>query len=115
MSGTDLYAMLGVEKSATTEQVRNAYKEKAMQLHPDRGRDPRVFSGIQAAYDTLSDPKRRSQYDSAKPVGGGAVAQYAQSFVDSDAGARTKTVSISKQADCRRPTNHEIGRRWTGM
>ncbi len=61
----DLYAVLGVPLSATDEQVRHQYRELAKQLHPDLtgGETAEQFKQLQLAYETLSDPQLRRQYD----------------------------------------------------
>ena len=98
MSGTeDLYALLGVDKGASTDQIRNAFRDKAMINHPDRGGDPTLYSGIQTAYETLSDPQRRAMYDAGRSVQSGSTEkQFAQSFVNSAPGEKPK-MNISKQ------------------
>lgn len=61
------YARLGVASSASTEEIKKAYRARAMDFHPDRNpaKDAtRVFQGIQEAYDILSDAKTRAKYDS---------------------------------------------------
>jgi len=80
----DAYALLGVSKTATADEIRNAYKEKAMLNHPDRGGDATRWGFLQKAYDTLSDPQRRKAYDSSKLREGSAESQYAQGFADAD-------------------------------
>ncbi len=61
----DYYAILGVARSATQEQIRTAYRQRAFACHPDRvGADPRPFQELQEAYATLADPARRRAYDS---------------------------------------------------
>lgn len=62
----DLYADLGVPKDATTDQIRQAWRTKAVQLHPDQGGDPEVFRYTRVAYETLIDPKLRAAYDGAR-------------------------------------------------
>lgn len=59
----DLYEALGVERDATLEQMKKAYRKLAMKHHPDRGGDETTFKTIQEAYDTLSDTDRRAFYD----------------------------------------------------
>lgn len=59
----DLYKELGVEKTATTEEIKKAYKRLAMKHHPDRGGDSEKLSQINAAYTVLKDPKKRAEYD----------------------------------------------------
>ena len=78
----DLYALLGVPNTATVEEIRNGYKEKALLHHPDRGGDPFAWTRIAQAYDTLNGP-RRAAYDKTRRVAtGGAESEFAQSFGD---------------------------------
>lgn len=57
------YQTLGVNRDATADEIKRAYRKLAGQHHPDRGGDTRTFQEIQAAYDTLSDPNKRAAYD----------------------------------------------------
>lgn len=57
------YDTLGVDAGAESEAVRRAYRRLAMKAHPDKGGDPDEFRRIQEAYDVLSDPARRADYD----------------------------------------------------
>ena len=59
----NLYDSLGVDKTASQEAIRAAYRKKAREHHPDKGGDVAKFQEIQAAYDTLSDPERKARYD----------------------------------------------------
>lgn len=62
----DLYAVLGVTRDATEDDIKRTYRRLARELHPDVNRDPeaeRRFKEITAAYQTLSDPAKRRQYD----------------------------------------------------
>ena len=97
-SSIDAYALLNVSRTASTEEIRNAYKEKAMLNHPDRGGDPTLWANMQKAYDTLSDPQRRAMYDKAKSTEGGAEKQFAQSFADGDMPPK-KGMSISERME----------------
>ena len=77
----DYYELLGLSPSASTDAVRNAYKEKAMKHHPDRGGSAPLWAQIQKAYDTLSDLQRRAVYDRTKAdAEGGVERQFAQKF-----------------------------------
>lgn len=64
---TDFYQALGVDRNATPEDIKRAYRTQAMKNHPDRGGDVKQFQTIQEAYDTLSDPQKRQQYDNPQP------------------------------------------------
>jgi DnaJ-class molecular chaperone len=58
------YQTLGVERNATADEIKRAYRKLASQHHPDKGGDKTKFQEIQSAYDTLSDPQKRAGYDS---------------------------------------------------
>ena len=57
------YETLEVEKTATDEQIKKRYREKAKGAHPDAGGDPDEFREIAKAYDILSNPGKRDRYD----------------------------------------------------
>jgi DnaJ family protein A protein 2 len=54
---------LGVDKKATTEEIRKAFRKKALKEHPDKGGDPDKFKEVTAAYEVLSNPEKRQLYD----------------------------------------------------
>jgi curved DNA-binding protein len=57
------YQTLGVNHNATPDDIKRAYRKLASQHHPDKGGDKTRFQEVQSAYDTLSDPQKRAQYD----------------------------------------------------
>lgn len=57
------YQILGVEPTASPEDIRRAWKQRARELHPDRGGDIGAFARLSEAHADLSDPVRRAQYD----------------------------------------------------
>lgn len=64
---SNLYSTLGITPSASFDEIKRAYRKLAAQHHPDRGGDTKKFQEIQAAYDLLSDPEKRRQYDNPQP------------------------------------------------
>ncbi|KAL4875531.1 hypothetical protein BJY04DRAFT_211279 [Aspergillus karnatakaensis] len=78
----DYYELLGVEQIASSEEIKKAYRKKALELHPDRNfgnveAATNLFAEIQSAYEVLSDPQERSWYDSHRDafLGAGAGAE----------------------------------------
>lgn len=61
------YETLGVQKTSSPDEIKRAYRKLASQHHPDKGGDTARFQEIQTAYETLSDPVRRQQYDNPQP------------------------------------------------
>jgi molecular chaperone DnaJ len=75
MAVKDPYKVLGVDKKASQDDIKKAYRKLARQYHPDKNPGDKVaeerFKEIQGAYDTLGEPEKRKQYDQGGGVFGG--------------------------------------------
>jgi curved DNA-binding protein len=65
----DYYETLGVSRTASSEEIKRAYRKLASQHHPDKGGDKAKFQELQTAYATLSDDQKRAEYDNPQPQG----------------------------------------------
>ncbi len=59
----DLYEVLGIQRTASQDDIKRAFRKLASQHHPDKGGDTARFQAIQEAYATLGDPEKRAHYD----------------------------------------------------
>jgi molecular chaperone DnaJ len=76
------YDILGVSKDAGQEEIKKAYRKKAIEHHPDKGGDESRFREAAEAYETLSDEGKRRQYDmyGSNPNRGGSGGFQAHGF-----------------------------------
>lgn len=66
------YELIGLEREASADEIKAAFRTQAQIHHPDAGGDTAAFAALSAAYDVLSDPVRRSDYDATLPSAGSA-------------------------------------------
>ena len=65
-----LYSILNVSENASQNEIKSAYRKLAVQHHPDKGGDPQEFQKITEAYETLSNEKKKREYDQFGDGGG---------------------------------------------
>jgi curved DNA-binding protein len=89
MEYKDYYKVLGVEKNATQQQIKEAYRKLAFRYHPDRNKNDRLatekMKQINEAYSVLSDPQKRKQYDALyHQYGSSGHERFRQNYTDED-------------------------------
>src|SRR5262245_65849811 len=95
----DLYAVLGVRRTATSNEIKSAYRRLARKYHPDVNADPTAqskFAQINEAYHTLIDPERRKTYDRTGAV---SSATYARQASNSGAARAARRAHFQERAD----------------
>lgn len=79
MAKADFYSILGINRNATADEIKKAYRKLAMQYHPDKNPGNKVaenkFKEVSEAYEVLSDPKSRATYDQFGHMGAASANQ----------------------------------------
>lgn len=93
MNSQPPYDVLGLTRDATADDVKKAYRKLAREHHPDKGGDPEKFKKVQEAYEVLSDPEKRQNFDrfgtaDAPPQGPNPNDIFAQMFGGAFGGQR---------------------------
>src|SRR5580700_7123063 len=75
MTKRDYYEVLGVNKGASADEIKKAFRQKAVQYHPDKaGGDEARFKEVNEAYEILKEPSKRQRYDQFGHAGVGSSA-----------------------------------------
>ena len=72
----DYYKTLGIGENAGPDEIKKAYRSLANKHHPDKGGDQARFKDISVAYDNLSDPQKKAEYDRQRMYGGGPQVRF---------------------------------------
>jgi molecular chaperone DnaJ len=106
MPPRDLYSVLGVSQKASPDEIKKAYRKLAREYHPDRNQGDKQseerFKEVQEAYDTLSDPEKRKQYDAGGMFSGFGPRGFSGGGFTSDLGDIFSTV-FGRRGGARQP------------
>jgi molecular chaperone DnaJ len=94
MSSENFYTILGVSEKATQDEIKKAYRKKAIESHPDKGGSEEEFKKISEAYDNLGDENKRKDYDNKRnnPFANFGGNPFEDFFSNQFSGQRKRTV-----------------------
>jgi DnaJ-class molecular chaperone len=96
----DYYETLGVPKTATADEIRSAFRKLARKHHPDVAKDKKAaeekFKEINEAYEVLSDPEKRKQYDQ---LGAEMAAGFSSNLAGQGSAISSKRFSVAAADD----------------
>eukprot|EP00392_Amoebophrya_sp_AT5.2_P014578 g14739.t1 len=104
----NLYRTLGVPRSASLAEIKRAFRQRSLELHPDKspGAPETAFLTLKEAYDILRDPQRRSLYDRGVKTGRAGGPRGGSATSSSGGGGTTSRVGTARASS----TTHKIGR-----
>ena len=79
MSAKDYYSILGIDRNASDQDIKSAFRTLSKKYHPDLNKDPNAeqkFKEINEAYQVLSDPEKKQKYDMFGTVDGDGGADF---------------------------------------
>jgi len=93
------YDTLGVKKDASAAEIKKAFRKLARKHHPDAGGDEEKFKELNSAYEVLSDPEKRSEYDQYGQYFGGKMPPGAPGYGGPGGGGYSQRVDMSDLGD----------------
>eukprot|EP00928_Gymnodinium_smaydae_P054480 TRINITY_DN38238_c0_g1_i1.p1 TRINITY_DN38238_c0_g1~~TRINITY_DN38238_c0_g1_i1.p1 ORF type:complete len:544 (-),score=68.88 TRINITY_DN38238_c0_g1_i1:192-1781(-) len=103
------YNLLGIECSASFEEIRTAFKQCALATHPDKGGSKEAFQQVAFAFETLADVDRRRKYDSWLSWQGGTDAQVTARSAPDIPAAKTSSHSAKKAPSAKPMAQRNMG------
>ena len=89
MAQVSLYDVLLVDQNATLDEIKLAFKKRALQVHPDKGGSKEAFHLVYQALETLADPLARRKYDHGAAANRCSAAEYPEENLEACSKART--------------------------